>query len=246
MRASDPIFEVGLTMGGHKQEDSFWQQRCTALAARFGHEGEVETQVVCVDPRRQWSRWRNVWHSAAIRSTLYMLGAPRASAETAVQARSRGCLTLGRRCRSRLGPQRAGGGDRAGTAGRRVKLVEGSGTVGGGCRSEELTLPGFVHDTCSTVHSLALISPFLKSLPLAEHGLELAHPAAPLAHPFDDGSAVMLERSVAETARRPRGGRAGLRPALRTACPQCRCAHARHPWPRFGCRDIRSSSRALA
>jgi phytoene dehydrogenase-like protein len=73
--------------------------------------------------------------------------------------------------------------------------------VGGGCRSEELTLPGFVHDTCSTVHALALASPFLSSLPLAQHGLELAHPEAPLAHPLDDGSAVMLERSVGETAR---------------------------------------------
>ena len=73
--------------------------------------------------------------------------------------------------------------------------------MGGGCRSEELTLPGFVHDTCSTVHSLALASPFLSSLPLAEHGLELVHPDAPLAHPLDDGSAVMLERSVDETAR---------------------------------------------
>ena len=86
-------------------------------------------------------------------------------------------------------------------AGRRVTLIEGAETVGGGCRSEELTLPGFVHDTCSTVHSLALASPFLSSLPLAEHGLELVHPDAPLAHPLDDGSAVVLERSVEETAR---------------------------------------------
>jgi phytoene dehydrogenase-like protein len=86
-------------------------------------------------------------------------------------------------------------------AGRRVKVIEGAEAVGGGCRSEELTLPGFVHDTCSTVHSLALVSPFLGRLPLAEHGLELVHPEAPLAHPLDDGSAVMLERSVEETAR---------------------------------------------
>jgi phytoene dehydrogenase-like protein len=85
-------------------------------------------------------------------------------------------------------------------AGRRVTVLEGSGTVGGGCRSEELTLPGFVHDTCSTVHALALASPFLSTLPLAEHGLELVHPEAPLAHPLDDGSAVLLERSVEETA----------------------------------------------
>jgi hypothetical protein len=76
MRASDPIFEMGLTMGGHKQEDRFWQQTLTALAAHFGHEGEVDTRVVCVDKRRQWSKWSNVWHSAAIRSTLYTMGAP--------------------------------------------------------------------------------------------------------------------------------------------------------------------------
>jgi len=81
-----------------------------------------------------------------------------------------------------------------------VTVLEGADTIGGGCRSEELTLPGFVHDTCSTVHALALVSPFLSSLPLAQHGLELVQPDAPLAHPLDDGSAVMLERSVEETA----------------------------------------------
>jgi phytoene dehydrogenase-like protein len=85
-------------------------------------------------------------------------------------------------------------------AGRSVTVLEGAATVGGGCRSEELTLPGFVHDTCSTVHALALASPFLSSLPLPDHGLELVHPTAPLAHPLDDGSAVLLERSVERTA----------------------------------------------
>ena len=77
MRASDPIFEMGLTMGGHKQEDRFWQHTLGAVAAEFGEqEAEVDTQVVCVDKKRQWSKWRNVWHSSAIRSTLYTLGAP--------------------------------------------------------------------------------------------------------------------------------------------------------------------------
>ena len=85
-------------------------------------------------------------------------------------------------------------------AGRRVTVLEREPTVGGGCRSAELTLPGFVHDTCSTVHALAQASPLLRRLPLAEHGLELAHPSAPLAHPLDDGTAVLLERSVAKTA----------------------------------------------
>ncbi len=77
MRASDPIFELGLTLGGHKQEDRFWDQTLTRLATHFGEpDREVDTQVVCVDKKRQWSKWSNVWHSSAIRSTLYMLGAP--------------------------------------------------------------------------------------------------------------------------------------------------------------------------
>ncbi len=86
-------------------------------------------------------------------------------------------------------------------AGRSVTVLEGADTIGGGCRSTELTLPGFVHDTCSTVHALALISPFLRGLPLADHGLELVHSDVPLAHPLDDGTAVLLERSVEVTAR---------------------------------------------
>ena len=76
MRASDPIYEVGLALGGHRQEDVFWQHTLTQLAAHFGEPCEVDTQVVCVDRRRQWSKWRNVWHSAAIRSTLYTVAAP--------------------------------------------------------------------------------------------------------------------------------------------------------------------------
>ena len=86
-------------------------------------------------------------------------------------------------------------------AGRSVTVLEGEATLGGGCRSAELTLPGYVHDICSSVHALALASPYLRSLPLADHGWALAHPPAPLAHPLDDGSAVMLKRSVELTAR---------------------------------------------
>jgi phytoene dehydrogenase-like protein len=86
-------------------------------------------------------------------------------------------------------------------AGRSVTVLEGEATLGGGCRSAELTLPGYVHDICSSVHALALASPYLRSLPLADHGWALAHPPAPLAHPLDDGSAVMLQRSVELTGR---------------------------------------------
>jgi phytoene dehydrogenase-like protein len=67
--------------------------------------------------------------------------------------------------------------------------------VGGGTRSAELTLPGFVHDVCSAIHPLGVASPFLRSLPLEAHGLEWVEPPAALAHPFDDGTAVLLGRS---------------------------------------------------
>ncbi len=85
-------------------------------------------------------------------------------------------------------------------AGRRVLVLEAAETIGGGCRTRELTLPGFRHDVCSAFHPLATSSPFFRDLPLAEHGLELVQPPAPLAHPLDGGTAVMLERSVDETA----------------------------------------------
>lgn len=86
-------------------------------------------------------------------------------------------------------------------AGHSVLLREGADTVGGSCRSAELTLPGFVHDICSTVHAMAGVSPFIRSLPLADHGLELARPGAAFAQPMDDGSAAVLSGSVDETAR---------------------------------------------
>jgi hypothetical protein len=76
MRAQDPISEVGLALGGHRQEDRFWQHTLRALAATWHIEAEAETQVVCVDPRRRWSHAKNVWHNAAIRSQLHMLTAP--------------------------------------------------------------------------------------------------------------------------------------------------------------------------
>ncbi len=83
--------------------------------------------------------------------------------------------------------------------GRSVLVLEAQETVGGGARSGELTLPGFVHDICSAVHPMAVASPFFRSLPLEKHGLAWIHPEAPLAHPLDDGTAVVVERSVRVT-----------------------------------------------
>src|SRR3984893_7948551 len=84
-------------------------------------------------------------------------------------------------------------------AGCKVVVFEAEKTIGGGARSAELTQPGFVHDVCSAVHPLALASPFFKSLPLFQHGLEWIQPPSPLAHPLDDGTAAILERSIERT-----------------------------------------------
>jgi phytoene dehydrogenase-like protein len=85
--------------------------------------------------------------------------------------------------------------------GRSVLVLEAAESAGGGMRTAELTLPGFLHDVCATIHPLGMASPFMRTLPLEEHGLEWVHPQSPLAHPLDDGTAVMLERSVDATSR---------------------------------------------
>jgi phytoene dehydrogenase-like protein len=87
-------------------------------------------------------------------------------------------------------------------AGRKVVVLEAKEIIGGGMRTRELTLPGFHHDVCSSVHPLGLASPFFRSLPLDQYGLEWVYPQAELAHPFDDGSAVVIERSIEATAAR--------------------------------------------
>jgi phytoene dehydrogenase-like protein len=81
-----------------------------------------------------------------------------------------------------------------------VLIIEGKDEIGGGLRSAGLTLPGFTHDVCSAIHPLALASPFFKTLPLADFGLEYIQPTLNAAHPFDDGTAAILDRSIKNTA----------------------------------------------
>jgi phytoene dehydrogenase-like protein len=85
-------------------------------------------------------------------------------------------------------------------AGKSVRVYEAQPSLGGAMRSDSLTDTGFIHDVCSTVHAFVPLSPFFKSLPLQHYGFELLRPDAPLAHPFDDGSAVVVERDVDATA----------------------------------------------
>lgn len=81
-----------------------------------------------------------------------------------------------------------------------VLIIEGKDTIGGGLRSAELTLPGFMHDVCSAIHPMAVASPFFNTLPLAEHGLEYIYPEHAAAHPFDGGTAAILTASYERTA----------------------------------------------
>ncbi len=142
-------------------------------------------------------------------------------------------------------------------AGWPVVVREASETFGGGARSAELTLPGFVHDICSAVHPLGASSPFFRSLPLHQHGLEWIQPPRPLAHPLDDGTAVLLERSLDATAASLGRDGAGYRglieplvgdwPRLEAALLQPLVRIPRHPLAqaRFGLSAIRSA-RGLA
>src|SRR5688572_15955415 len=84
--------------------------------------------------------------------------------------------------------------------GRKVIVFESADSIGGGCRSGELTLPGFVHDLCSAIHPFGVTSPVFRALPLVQHGLEWIEPPAMLAHPFDDGSAAYVYKAVGRTA----------------------------------------------
>ncbi len=98
------------------------------------------------------------------------------------------------------GPNGLAAAVRLAQAGKSVAVYEAEATIGGGARSGELTLPGFVHDICSAVHPMAISSPFFRTLPLDRFGLRWIQPEAPLAHPFDDGTAAVLVRSLDESA----------------------------------------------
>ncbi|GAB3905237.1 phytoene desaturase family protein [Mucilaginibacter boryungensis] len=82
-----------------------------------------------------------------------------------------------------------------------VLIIEGKNKIGGGLRTEELTLPGYLHDVCSAIHPLAAASPFFETLPLEGYGLEYIYPEIAAAHPFDDGTAAILKHSLPQTAK---------------------------------------------
>ena len=107
--------------------------------------------------------------------------------------------------------------------GRKVVVFEAEPEIGGGVRSAQLTLPGFVHDICSAVHPFARVSPFFRTLPLEAHGLEWIEPPAMLAHPFDDGTCSIIYRSVEQTAAGLRGDARAYRRVIGSIVDAC-CA----------------------
>ena len=138
-------------------------------------------------------------------------------------------------------------------AGLQVDVFEAQPTAGGAARTMELTLPGFLHDFGSAVHPMGAGSPFFSSLPLEDHGLEWIHSPAPLAHPLDDGTAVVLERDLgdARTSLGADGDAWGklMRPFVerwREFAPDVLrpvCSIPKHPWlmARFGTNALRSA-----
>ncbi|MBS2022961.1 MAG: NAD(P)/FAD-dependent oxidoreductase [Deltaproteobacteria bacterium] len=137
-------------------------------------------------------------------------------------------------------------------AGAQVLVLEGHRELGGGMRSAELTLPGFLHDVCSAAHPMGILSPYLRTLPLEQHGLVWMKPKVSVAHPLDEGDAVLLHKSVDETARAlgvdERAYRSLVTPFLRD--PHAMFADAlaplripKHPlrMARFGLHAIRSA-----
>ena len=85
-------------------------------------------------------------------------------------------------------------------AGLSVLVLERNARIGGSCRTEALTLPGFAHDVCGAIHPMGSVSPIFRRLPLDSHGLTWATAPLPLAHPLDNGEAAVLERSLDATA----------------------------------------------
>ncbi|MCA9530521.1 MAG: NAD(P)/FAD-dependent oxidoreductase [Myxococcales bacterium] len=113
------------------------------------------------------------------------------------------------------GPNGLAAAVRLAERGASVLVLEGRDTIGGGTRTEALTLPGFRHDVCSAAHPMGVLSPYLRTLPLEQHGLTWVRGDASVAHPLDGEPAVMLHASLAETVRGLEGDAARYERLLR-------------------------------
>jgi phytoene dehydrogenase-like protein len=98
------------------------------------------------------------------------------------------------------GPNGLAAGIALARSGYSVTVLEAADTIGGGCRSAEITLPGFIHDICAAVHPMGVVSPFFRELPLQSYGAEWVRSPAAVAHPFEDGTAAVLYPDLQQTA----------------------------------------------
>lgn len=201
-RASDPLFELALPLGGHRREDEFWTETLANLARALG-AGSPQPRVSrrLLDEHRHWGNATNVLHNgyvatqvAKIRALPRKLTGSERSNPSNAQQKDGTVAVIG------TGPNGLAAAITLAKAGRQVTVYESQTTPGGGCRSADLTLPGFTHDICSAVHPLAVASPFFRDLDLPALGVEWIEPSIAVAHPFDDGTAAVLRRSVTETA----------------------------------------------
>ena len=137
--------------------------------------------------------------------------------------------------------------------GHRVLVLESAATIGGGMRSAELTLPGYIHDVCSSIHAMGVVSPFFQNVPLEEYGLQWIYPRYPVAHPLPGGGAAVGERSVEATAERLQGDADAYRRLIGPLAEHADQLFSqllgplrfpRHPWSmmRFGLSAIRSAA----
>ena len=134
-----------------------------------------------------------------------------------------------------------------------VCILEASARPGGGMRTEELTLPGFKHDVCSAIHPMGALSPYWRTLPLTDHGLVWRYPEVSVAHPLDDQDAVLLSKSLEETAQRLGVDKRSYEKLIRPFLPQgpsllkdllAPLKAPRHPilMSRFGLHALRSAT----
>ncbi len=200
-RANDPAYETAFRAVGSKIQRGIWTHVLRSLAAHLGVADEITVEETCVDSRMQWSQAKNIYYNAQMR-TLANEPFRLVTKQRKVPARKSSArknaeydaIVVG------SGPNGLAAAITIARAGRSVLVVEAADTIGGGTRTEELTLPGVRHDVCAAIHPLAMASPFFRSLDLSAHGLEWIQPPVPLAHPLDKGTAVLLERSPDVTA----------------------------------------------
>ncbi len=212
-RSSDPLFEIGMRAFGHERENRFWLEVLRSLARDFGVDAAPAMHAQVLDDRYQWTQVGNLAQNAVIRKQLGRGRIPfdrlsarfrptspgetsRSHDRTAADGAGLDAVVVG------AGPNGLAAAITLAEAGRTVRVLEANDTIGGGCRSLELTNPGFVHDICSAIHPLGVASPFFRDLPLERYGLEWIEPPLALAHPFDDGTAAVLFRSLDETVAR--------------------------------------------